>query len=164
MSRQTTQGPCPPPTSPFFDPAGRLQPYWYVYLQSLGANVLSLQQSFTNFSSWTPTVAGTGGMTVSDVVVQDARYQQYGNVVSVYLAVTFTTGGTPAHDILISTPITPAGPPDGGLLLASVTDSGQVSGQCSINSAYFQVGWFDGANWGLGANKGCVVSGTYRAA
>lgn len=162
MSKQTTQGPCPPPSSPFFDVAGRLQPYWYVYLQSLGANVLTLQQAFTNFSSWMPTVSGTGGMTVSNVEMQEARFQQIGNVVSVYVALTFTTSGTPAHDVLISTPITPSS--DGGLLLASITDGGQVNGQATINGAYIQVGWFDGADWGIGAGKGIVVSGTYRSA
>lgn len=164
MPKPTTQGPCPPPNSPFFDAAGRLQPYWYVYLQSLGSNVLAIQQSFNNFSSYTPVVVGTAGMTVSDVVVQDARYQVQGSIVAVYLAVTFTTSGTPAHDIMISTPITPAGPPDGGLLFASITDGGQVSGIAVINGAYFQVSWFAGSNWGIGSGKGAIVSGTYRAA
>lgn len=166
MLQQTTQGPAPPPTSPFFDPSGRIAPAWYVFLQSMGANMIALQQSFINFSSYPapPIVSGLGGMNISGLAVQEARFQQTGNVVTVYVAVTFTTGGTPSPYVLISTPVAPVGPPDGGLLTASITDGGQVDGSAILNGAYFQVSKYNGTNWGIGPGRGIILSGSYRAA
>jgi hypothetical protein len=59
--------------------------------------------------SYTPTVTGGGSMTISSVVVDDARFIKNGKAITAWISVQFTTGGTASTTVNITMPVNSTG-------------------------------------------------------
>lgn len=54
--------------------------------------------------TWTPSVSGSGSMTASSVVVNEANYQQIGSFIEFEVSVSFTLGGTASNYVYLTAP------------------------------------------------------------
>lgn len=124
----------------------------------------SVLGSFGGWQSWTPTVTGSGSMTVSGVSVSFAEYIRVGPLIHFELSVNFTPGGTAANTIMLSLPVTPTGS-DTRACAASVANGSLYSAVGFVNPSggNVQVQLPAGANFALTASW-AKVSGTYRCA
>jgi hypothetical protein len=59
--------------------------------------------------SYTPTVTGGGSMTISSLVIDDARFIKNGKAITAWISVQFTTGGTASTTVNISMPVNSTG-------------------------------------------------------
>lgn len=116
------------------------------------------------WQSWTPTVTGSGSMTISGLTVAFARYLQLGSIVFFTLNISCTTGGTAGQDIQISFPINSSivtdaiaisgnGVPAGGSLQSLVSFASYGAQQFLARIV---------ANWPAGAQTAIRLSGFYQ--
>lgn len=110
----------------------------------------------TAWTAYTPTVTGTGGMTISALVVNKARYKVIGKTLILGLYLTFTTGtaGGPSVRVTLPTNIRTLA----SLYAAVAIDDGAVhSGITAPDTASptssLDVYHVDSSNWTLGANR-----------
>ena len=116
------------------------------------------------FTSYEPTISSS--MTISAVNIAFARYLRLGNLVFVAFWASFTTGGVASPTITITLP------PDflvnelgAGAFTCVVLDGGnRLSGVGDFAGAppVITVGRYDGANFGLGANRVIRIFGGYE--
>jgi hypothetical protein len=59
--------------------------------------------------SYTPPITASGSMTISSVVVNDAVFRKSGTNVTLWLNVSFTTGGTASNSVYITLPVNQIG-------------------------------------------------------
>lgn len=137
-------------------------------IEQLRAQVESLRtiEIPGGWKDWTPTVSAGGSMTISDLVITNARYQIQSKTFYFSYRITVTTGGTASNTITIdaaSLPISPATESilstsfslslsDGSAALFGGTAFLGVVGQISMRR-------YDGANFGLGTGRILVCSG-----
>lgn len=117
--------------------------------------------------TWTPTLTGSGSMTISSVVVNEGRYRKRGKNITVWLDVTFTTGGTASSVVYVTKPVNSSGSgsvqnvqtyfcSDATNLVAYViTEPSGLAGSlgCAASPG--------GSNWTLGANRQIRMCITY---
>jgi len=56
------------------------------------------------WTNYTPTVTASGSMTITDLVVDTARYTLIGNSMGLEISISFTTGGTASNQVDITFP------------------------------------------------------------
>lgn len=114
--------------------------------------------------SYTPTLTGNGSMTVSSVVVEDARFIKSGKSVTAWINCQFTTGGT-GNTLNITMPINATGYTYLSIFPAINFDVSTVVGFIQLSSPPTFVVTRDvaGSPWGIGANKFARFTITYTA-
>jgi hypothetical protein len=128
----------------------------------------TLYQILSGFNSWSgypagsaPTVTGGGGMTIASEVVNHAEFQQVGTFASIYLDLSFTTGGVASNYVAIVLPVAPAGY---GALNARLIQGGvMVPAVAFINAGLLQVEKADGSNLALAASQ-IFIGGSFHSA
>ena len=111
-----------------------------------------------NWQSYTPTAAGSGSMTISNVTVYAATYLRIGPILFFRVYLNLTTGGTASNIITISVPIASTVPASMiGVGYAWTPIFAYVTGTSLSCTAP------NGGNWGLGSNT-IIVSGSYQCA
>ena len=80
------------------------------------------------WKNWTPTVTGSGSMTISNLVVEVARYCLIGKSMGLELSIKFDTGGTASYQVNVSFPF-------------SIITSSYRSFYVTENNADFAPGW-----------------------
>ena len=118
----------------------------------------------SNWQSWTPTVSGSGSMTVSGVTIAEALYLRIGPIVYYKAYISLTTGGTASNQITVSLPV------------AAIANAITSAGTATVGPAYtsaisfiypaggvIQVLNSGLTNFGLG-NIIIQISGFFRAA
>ena len=111
------------------------------------------------WKNWTPTVTGSGSMTISNLVVEVARYCLIGESMGLELSIKFDTGGTASYQVNISYPFS--------IITSSYRsfytgyqDSGNYPGWCyGPLSTTFGVRHYNGSNWSLAANLRIQANG-----
>ena len=117
------------------------------------------------WQSWTPTLSGSGSMTVSSPTISDAQYVQLGPIVYFKLWVsTMTLGGTAAGAIIATLPTSQVGQPSAVTLHYT---NGAVTGFApgvgyAVGGNQIQCFIAGSGNWTLGAAQ-ILVEGFYRA-
>lgn len=116
------------------------------------------------WANWTPTVSGSGSMTVSSLSVTDAQFQQVGSLIYAKCLLSFTLGGTASNQLTVTLPTTAAG--------ATAIFSTQVNPASSPGNWISAVGFVSGnqilvrissqPNFTLGAT-GVGAFGFYRS-
>lgn len=115
--------------------------------------------------TYTPTVTASGSMTVSSLVVNDAKYRKTGTTVELWLSLTMTLGGTASSTIYATLPINNIGY-DGTTTFTNFTyDSATVvSYGLFANTSTLQFAKdLTAANWGLGPTKQVRTNFSYSA-
>lgn len=108
------------------------------------------------WTTWTPTVTGNGGMTISGLVVTRARYKAVGKTLYVALYLTFTTAtaGAPAVNITLPTNVrTLISQYNRMLIDDGAYHDGYVATDTASPTSNLSVNHVDGTNWTLGANR-----------
>lgn len=117
-------------------------------------------KTFGNFS---PTLSGSGSMSISSSSITLARYAAIGELVFVEFAASFTVGGTPDLSVQFELPLDATGPI---MLPAVVKDGGnELSGfaLATASSKIISVRRYDGTNWNAGSGREIKLSGYYRS-
>lgn len=130
-------------------------------ISTTGAVTFSHPESIVfgaNWQNWTPSVTGSGSMTVSGVTINMAQFLRIGPICFFEASITLTTGGSPANAVLFSPPLPLAGP-GGGILFANIQGSAGSAAFSTISSLYVNLS--GGANFVLGVQT-MYVSGFYR--
>lgn len=115
--------------------------------------------TFTDWTSWTPTYAGSGSMTWTSITTNHALYCQIGKVVFFSIRAQGTFGGTAAATITFTLPITPTQVVGGACL---IDDGSRVSGNWLNSGGTALVNRYDATNFSLGTSRGLTVSGCYQ--
>lgn len=121
-------------------------------------------QGYPGTFTYVPTVSCTGSMTIGSLILASYAYSMIGKTVSLYLGLEGTTGGTASYGIEVTLPITSSayecgsGCPvkDGAAYMAGYYEK--------INTTTIRFRTTTGANFGLGANRGFLLSTSYDAA
>lgn len=111
------------------------------------------------WQNWTPKVTAEGSMTISNLVVEVARYCLIGDSMGLELSIKFTTSGTASNQVNISYPFS--------IITSSYRsfytgyrDSGDHPGWCyGPRSTTFGVRHYDGSNWSLAENLRIQANG-----
>ncbi len=109
--------------------------------------------------TWTPTVTGSGSMTISSVVVQEARYRKRGKNMTIWVDLVFTTGGTASTLVYFTKPVNSSGTGSvQNVQTAFVSDAGNLWGYVITepsagNNLFAVASNTSGANYTLGANR-----------
>jgi hypothetical protein len=112
--------------------------------------------------SYTPTVVGSGGLTISSLTINEARYIKRGKTVTVWVDVSFTTGGTTNNTVSVSTPISSSGHSGTTILPALNFDGATVIGYVALAGANFTViRDYTSAVWTLGSGRYARFSCSY---
>ena len=126
-------------------------------------NKLTEDLKTKTFTDFTPTLSGSGSMTISSPTISVARQAAIGELVFIEVAATFTVGGTPDLSVQFELPLTASG----ALMMPSVVVDGgnELSGFALLESgdATVSVRRDDGSNWNAGASREIRVSGVYRS-
>lgn len=115
------------------------------------------------FTDFTPTLSGSGSMTISSPSITVARYAAIGELIFVEVAASFTIGGTPDLSVKFDLPLAASG---GCIINGCVVDGGnELSGFALLtaSSATVSVRRYDGSNWNSGASREIRLSGVYRS-
>jgi hypothetical protein len=112
-------------------------------------------EGFPQWFNYTPTVTGSGSMTISSLVINEARFAIQGRTVNVTARATFTLGGTASSTVSLTLPVES--------LIANVPGGGGVAGDGTNVTARLiisagspdtiGVARYDGANWSLGTAR-----------
>lgn len=113
--------------------------------------------------SFTPTVTASGSMTISSLVVNDARFVKQGRIVTINVDLSLTTGGTAAQQILVSMPVNASGYQYLTVLPAINYDAGTSMGYVQLSSppTFVVTRDLNATNWTIGANKSVRFHITY---
>jgi hypothetical protein len=114
--------------------------------------------------SFTPTVTGAGSMTISGLTVHEARFLKRGKLVTVYIDLDFTTGGTADPVINITLPVHATGYPNSSINPCINYDGSFIAGYYQLVAAHSFIVTRDytfTTNWGLGASRKISLWGTY---
>jgi hypothetical protein len=113
--------------------------------------------------SFTPTVTASGSMTISSLVVNDARFVKQGRLVTINVDLSLTTGGTAAQQILVSMPVNATGYQYLTVLPAINYDAGTSMGYVQLSSppTFVVTRDLNATNWTIGANKSVRFHFTY---
>lgn len=112
---------------------------------------------------WDPDVRST--MTLTALVVSQARYLQVGKMVWFKLVASFTTGGVASTIVSFDLPIN-QGSDGEEVFNASINDGGNRGATAFTDTGgdlRIVVFRSDGANWGLGASRILRVTGWYQS-
>ena len=93
-----------------------------------------------------------------------ARYRKIGKAVEFEIKATGTTGGTTSTAVTFTAPVAPA---NADTVFAAWVDDGagvSASGLWDSVNTYIEVHKYDNSNWGLGASRVILVSGSYEIA
>jgi hypothetical protein len=114
--------------------------------------------------SYTPTLTGNGSMTVSSVVIEDARFIKSGKIVTAWINCNFTTGGT-GNTLNITMPVNSTGYTFLSIFPAINFDSVTVAGfiQLSAPPTFVVTKDVAGNAWGIGTNKYARFTISYTA-
>lgn len=131
-----------------------------VYRYNGGSPFFDLVQPSFRFASYTPTVVGSGSMTISALLVNYAYCMRFFGVGICLVDCTFTTGGTASRIVQFSLPsgyTASAGVGSGWLR----NGGNQLAAVCYIDTSVpgFNVTLYTAGNWTLGANRrfGCFA-------
>ena len=115
------------------------------------------------WQDWTPTITASGSMTISGVTINKARYCIIGKTCIFTIRASFTTGGTTSTTVYFSTP---AQSESSYYAYAAVVGDTSAAAAYTFHFSTFSVGVrkADGTNWGLGASRYFVVSGSFEIA
>lgn len=119
--------------------------------------------TWPGWTNYTPTITGTGGMTVSGVTVTGAHYIQLGTVVLFEFRVSFTLGGTQAIEVDATLPVNTAGSFSNTVnFITNLAGGGYNPGIASAGSN--KVAMYVGGQvpWDLGAWE-VIAQGFYQA-
>lgn len=116
-------------------------------------------------STWTPSVAGGGSMTVSSLSIRQARYCRLGPYVMMNMCLTFTLGGSASTTITVTVPI--SGQADSVYCafpcVADENGTGIADARWRLSTSTQIVVFKAGAgNFTLGANASININGLYR--
>lgn len=108
------------------------------------------------WTAYTPTVTGTGGMTISGLGVNKARHKIVGKTLHIGLYLTFTTGTAGGPSVRVTLPtnvrtlasLYTAVAIDDGAIHSGITAPDTASPTSSLDVYHV-----DGTNWTLGANR-----------
>ena len=118
-----------------------------------GANFVILNDP-GGLLSWTPTVTGTASMTISALTVNEARYRKFGKTITIWIDITFTTGGTASTGVLFTVPVNKSGHASTALVPVFLTDTTSFLGYSTLTGTTTCTNAkLDGSNWGLGASR-----------
>lgn len=130
---------------------------WFVQLVAALNSIL-----FTAWKAWTPTISGSGSMTVTSSTITEATYLQVGANVSFHCKFQVTFGGTGAAWGTATAPVSQKGDWQG--ITAYVTGSGMawqpVLGLAQGSEIFFYAP--NGGNWPVGSALTLALDGTYR--
>jgi hypothetical protein len=111
--------------------------------------------------SWTPTVTGTGSMSISGLTIDHAVYRKRGKMVSVQYNMNMTTGGTASTGINMTLPVNSTHTGTGTVVVMASYDISWRAALVQLNSTgvtqYQEIS--STVNWGLGAGK--YISGNF---
>ena len=112
---------------------------------------------------WTPTLTAAGSMTYTSTTLEINSYRIIGRECKMSLRVVGTTGGTASTQINASFPFQGfTGAENGQLAVARIFEASvSLAGSVSDNATGIGVNRYDGANYGLGANRYIMVTGSY---
>lgn len=116
------------------------------------------------WATWTPTYSAGGSMTYTTVTTLLAQYQRHGSTVHFRAYALGTTGGVASNELRMSLPVTAVGNTSGfgGFVIdgagVDIGGFGYLQSTTTLGARRY-----DNANFGLGANRGIVLSGTYSA-
>jgi hypothetical protein len=112
---------------------------------------------------WTPTLTADGSMTYTSTILEINSYRIIGRECKMSLRVVGTTGGTASTQINASLPFQGfTGAENGQLAVARIFEASvSLAGNVSDNATGIAVNRYDGANYGLGANRYIMVAGSY---
>lgn len=115
-----------------------------------------------SWTSWTPTLSASGSMTYGTTTINFAKYIELGNMIFYMIDVTGTVGGTPATDLIFTTPTSVSANTPGNA--ATVIDGGSaIAGFCNRNSSTtLYVRRYDSAVWSAGSGRRYISSGFYE--
>lgn len=115
-----------------------------------------------SWTSWTPTLSASGSMTYGTTTINFAKYIELGNMIFYMVDVTGTVGGTPATDLIFTTPTSVSANTPGNA--ATVIDGGSaIAGFCNRNSSTtLYVRRYDSAVWSAGSGRRYITSGFYE--
>lgn len=115
------------------------------------------------YTSFSPTLSGSGSMSISSSNISVARYAAIGELVFMEFAADFTVGGTPDLSVNFDLPLKPNG---SVMLPAVIVDGGnELSGFAVLtaDSATIDIRRYDGVNWSSGASREIRIAGQYRS-
>ena len=115
------------------------------------------------FGSFSPTLSGSGSMSISSSSITLARYAAIGELVFVEFSASFTVGGTPDLSVQFDLPLDASG---AIMLPAVVKDGGNELGGFALataSSKTISIRRYDGSNWNAGSNREIRLSGYYRS-
>ncbi len=117
------------------------------------------------WTTWTPTLSGSGSMTISSVTVVDAQYLTIGPITYFKLWVNpFTTGGTASTTVVVTLPLASVGMSSPcTFFTANATANFSVGvAYVASNSSNLNLFLNGQTNWGLGTNQ-IFCEGFYRS-
>lgn len=117
--------------------------------------------------TWTPTVTASGSMTISSLVVQEARYRKRGKDITVWVDLVFTTGGTASTLVYFTKPVNSSGVGSvQNVQPAFVSDAGNLFGYVITeptagNNLFAVASNVGGSTYTLGANRQIRLCSNY---
>lgn len=104
--------------------------------------------------AYTPTVTGSGSMTIASLVINNARYLITGKTITVVMDLVFTTGGTAGATVNVTLPTNvrsrSATVFDGAYIDDGAYKDGYIQPDGANPTSNLKFGRKDGAVWGLG--------------
>lgn len=121
-------------------------------------------QGYPGTFSYTPTLSASGAMTYTSTSINRAKFSVVGKMCTFQLDFTGTTGGSASNELRATLPITAGHSTTIGCGAGYITDGGSgLSAQSYLQSTtVLSTLRYDGANYGLGANRLVSVSGNYE--
>ena len=114
------------------------------------------------WKNWTPTVTAAGSMTISNLVVDVARYTTIGDSLAFEVAIKFDTGGTASVEVYITYPFSVI-TSSYRTFEAMETNSSLSAGVVYAPTAtHFGVRRSGGSNWTLAANLRISANGIIK--
>lgn len=134
---------------------------WAPQLRAVSDRATWLGEEFS-WQSYQPGISGGGTMTTTP---SDLRgfYIKIGEIVFVNIRAVFTTAVAANPVVYLTLPLTTGKNGDMNTLMAAVVDGGNVAGFAlgASGASRVEVYRYDGANWGLGANRAIRILGAY---
>ena len=112
-------------------------------------------------TTFSPTLSGSGSMTISSPSIATSKYYAIGELVFIEFRATFTIGGTPDLSVQFDLPFNAL--VSGSMSCVVIDTSAAISGFALLSSGSktVSVRRYDGANWGSGAGREIRISGHY---
>lgn len=132
---------------------------------ALTGSIVSADFSAEAYTAWTPTISA-GGMGISAVVINAARYQQRGNDIKYQVHATFTTAAVAGTTIFFTAPVNRVRT-DTNLAVGfgEVVDAADLGAYAIWNGtsvSSIAIRKYDAAVFGLGVSREIRVSGFYE--